>query len=79
MKGEWGAWEIAFRHSYVDLSDGEIKGGRESNFTTGLNWIHNRNMRLMFNYINVNVTDRESPDIEDGNAHIFQVRFQFIW
>ena len=78
-KGEWGAWEIAFRHSYVDLSDGEIKGGRESNFTTGLNWIHNRNMRLMFNYINVNVTDRESPDIEDGNAHIFQVRVQFIW
>ena len=78
-KGEWGAWELALRHSYVDLNDGEIKGGRESNFTTGLNWIHNRNVRMMFNYVNAHVEDRDSPVIEDGNAHIFQVRFQFIW
>jgi phosphate-selective porin OprO/OprP len=79
MKGEWGAWEIALRHSYVDLNDAGIKGGRESNFTTGLNWIHNRNTRLMFNYVNAQVSDRESPAVDDGNAHIFQVRFQFIW
>jgi phosphate-selective porin OprO/OprP len=79
QKGEWGAWELAFRHSYVDLNDGDIKGGRESNFTTGLNWIHNRNVRLMFNYVNAHVTDRESPTVDDGNTHIFQARFQFIW
>lgn len=78
-KGEWGAWELAFRHSYVDLNDGDIKGGRESNITAGLNWIHDRNARMMFNYVNAHVTDRESPTIDDGNAHIFQVRFQFIW
>ena len=78
-KGEWGAWELAFRHSYVDLNDGIIKGGKESNFTAGVNWIHNRNVRLMFNYIHAYVKDRASPSIENGKAHIFQARCQFIW
>ncbi len=79
MKGEWGAWELAFRHSYVDLNDGDIYGGKESNFTAGLNWIHNRNVRLMFNYIHAYVKGRASPPIENGRAHIFQTRLQFIW
>lgn len=79
LKGHWGAWELALRHSYVDLNDSDIRGGRESNITTGLNWIHNRNTRLMFNYIHAAVKDRESPPVEDGVANIFQVRLQFIW
>jgi phosphate-selective porin OprO/OprP len=79
MKGEWGALELAFRHSYVDLNDGDIYGGKESNFTAGLNWIHNRNVRLMFNYIHAYVKDRASPPVENGRAHIFQARFQVIW
>lgn len=78
MKGDWGAWELAFRHSYVDLNDGIIEGGKESNFTAGLNWIHNRNARVMFNYIHAYVKDRKSPLVENGRAHIFQIRFQII-
>ncbi len=80
LEGHWGAWELALRHSYVDLNNGNVSGGRESNITTGLNWIYNRNARLMFNYVRVcYVKDRESPPVEDGAANIFQVRLQFIW
>ena len=63
----------------MDLNGGDVRGGRESNITAGLNWIQNRNARLMFNYIHAFVKDRESPLVEDGVANIFQVRLQFIW
>ena len=79
-EGHWGAWELALRHSYVDLNGGNVKGGRESNITAGLNWIHSRNARLMFNYIHARVKDRgTTPAIDDETAHIFQVRVQFVW
>lgn len=79
-EGHWGAWELALRHSYVDLNGGNVKGGRESNITAGLNWIQNRNARLMFNYIYARVQDRDTaPAIDDETSHIFQVRVQFVW
>ncbi|NQT69048.1 MAG: hypothetical protein HQ552_05660 [Desulfobacteraceae bacterium] len=78
-KGEWGAWQLALRHSYVDLNDGIIQGGKENNLTAGLNWIQNRNVRMMFNYIHAYVKDRASLPAANGRANIFQARFQLIW
>jgi phosphate-selective porin OprO/OprP len=77
-KGEWGVLELAVRHSYVDLNDGDIRGGQESNFTAGLNWYHNRNIRIMFNYTHAYLTNRADPTIENGRANILQARLQFI-
>ena len=65
----WGAWEVAARLSYVDLSDGSVDGGRETNGTLGVNWYWNPNVRTMFNFV---YADRH--DI--GAARIFQTRFQ---
>ena len=76
-KRKWGAWEIGFRHSFVDLNDKNIEGGKEMNFTVGLNWYLRPKMRLMLNYVRVNVEDRDNNRvIDDGSANIFQTRFQ---
>jgi len=72
----WGGWELALRHSFLDLNDGEIKGGKERNFTLAINWYLKSNMRVMFNYVRADVEDRDnSRVIDDGGANIFQTRF----
>jgi len=77
FKGGWGALEVALRCSYIDLNGGAVRGGRELDFTAGLNWYLNEKTRFMFNYIRAEARDRETPTpIEDGTADILQVRFQ---
>jgi phosphate-selective porin OprO/OprP len=65
----WGAWEAAARYSHTDLDSGAIDGGELDDFTFGLNWYLNPNVRIMFNYV--------LADLEDGGyTNIFQWRFQ---
>lgn len=47
----FGAWELASRWSYLDLSDGAIEGGDMQNLTTGLNWYANPYCKCVFNHI----------------------------
>jgi len=47
----FGAWQIGARFSYLDLNDKAIQGGRLYDFTAGLNWFLNPNMKIQFNYI----------------------------
>ena len=73
----WGAWELGLRYSFVDLNDGDISGGKESDLTAGLNWYLDSKTRLMFNYVRARVKDRLNPPlVENGRANIFQARFQ---
>jgi phosphate-selective porin OprO/OprP len=76
-KGQWGAFELGLRYSYIDLNDKFIKGGKERNITIGLNWYLYPKIRCMFNYIHANVRDRTKPLIKNGNSDIFMVRLQF--
>jgi phosphate-selective porin OprO/OprP len=78
-KGRWGAWEIAFRYSYIDLNDKGIRGGKEKNLTAGLNLYMGPKVRLMFNYVHARVEDRAEPYIHDKSADIFQTRFQITF
>lgn len=46
-----GAWELAGRWSYIDVTDGDVQGGRLTDLTFGLNWYLNEFAKLQFNYI----------------------------
>src|SRR5262245_48043170 len=70
-QGGIGAWEIAVRFSHTDLdyhegdfglptpADG-IRGGVQDIWTLGVNWYVNANLRIIANWINVDV-DRLNP------------------
>ncbi|MEA2115213.1 MAG: porin [Thermodesulfobacteriota bacterium] len=75
-EGGWGALELALRLSRVDLNDKYIEGGKERNFTAGLNWYLRRKIRFMVNYIHVKIEDRPDPYIDNGRADIIMSRFQ---
>lgn len=73
-----GAWEIAYRFSYVDIRDDltAAGAGRVADHTIGLNWYWNPYTRLMFNYVHsldtYNVTDAAS--VSGGTVDAFTVR-----
>jgi phosphate-selective porin OprO/OprP len=78
----WGAWQVALRYSMLDLNDRDIQGGKEKDYTFGINWFLNPNLRMTFNYILANIDDRNTivngtPEtIDDEYADIFMMRFQ---
>jgi phosphate-selective porin OprO/OprP len=67
--GGWGSWQVALRYSYTDLNDREIWGGKEGNYTAGINWYLNANLRLALNYIRAELDDRERT----VNGETFQI------
>jgi phosphate-selective porin OprO/OprP len=71
-----GAWEIAFRWSYIDLNDAAIDGGQLHDLTLGLNWYLHPYMLLRFNFINAFLDD---PALGDSDCQIYAMRFQFDW
>lgn len=83
-EGGIGAWEIATRYSYIDLTDENINGGRLNNITAGLNWYLNPHTKFQFNYIYSMLEAQAGtgpiPDtpagVGDSNAGIFAMRAQ---
>jgi phosphate-selective porin OprO/OprP len=76
----WGAWELAARWSYLDLSDafaitGDGEAGLANNMTLGVNWYWNPYTRLMFNYIR---SWGSVPDADDDvtDTGILSMRWQ---
>lgn len=72
-KGTLGAVELAARLSKIDLSDGNLQGGEERNFTLGLNWYPHGSARVTFNYVAAYL---DRGDISDELTSIVSMRFQ---
>ncbi len=69
--GGFGAWELALRYSHLDLdfhsglagtaaTADAIRGGTQDILTFGVNWYINSNVKLMLNWLHVDV-DRLNP------------------
>ncbi len=79
LKGDWGAFQIGVRYSYLDLNDEFVRGGKMWDITAGINWHLFPNTRLSLNYVHSELDNRlisPDPDDLDGNADIVQARFQ---
>jgi phosphate-selective porin OprO/OprP len=58
-----GAWQVGVRVSYLNLDDKDIQGGKLYDWTLGLNWFLNANMKLQLNAI---AEHRNVPGVEPG-------------
>ena len=78
----WGAWEIAARHSVLDLNHNEgvagavrpataVRGGEQHITTLGLNWYPNRTVRFLLDYQLVEIDRLNNAGLQIGED--FQV------
>jgi phosphate-selective porin OprO/OprP len=69
-----GAWQIGARFSYLHLNDGAIQGGQIYDWTVGVNWYLNPNMKCQFNYI---AEHRDMPGVPVGWINGFGLRASY--
>ncbi|HPA49980.1 MAG TPA: porin [Thermoanaerobaculia bacterium] len=86
--GKGGAWEIAARYSTMDLNDltavDPIKGGSAENYTLGLNYYPNFNIRLMLDWSIVDNDEYAKPKklygaIAGDDFSVLQFRVQYAF
>jgi phosphate-selective porin OprO/OprP len=54
----WGAFQVALRYSYLDLTDEDIAGGEQNNLTLGLVWYFNSHASLQLNAVYGDIENR---------------------
>ncbi len=94
-KNKYGAFELAFRYSHLNLTDDNyklaegqtqdtdrIKGGKANNFTFALNWYPNSKVRFMLNYAMVDnsiFADMKGKMIGDDDFNYIQMRILVLF
>jgi phosphate-selective porin OprO and OprP len=71
-----GAWELAARYSWVDLTDANVAGGVIENVTMGVNWYWNYNFRMQWNYVH-SLRNADNPASISGDTDAVVMRFSF--
>jgi phosphate-selective porin OprO/OprP len=86
----WGAWELAFGYSWVNLDDGHDivattpataanrRRGFNQDVVAALNWYQNPWSRMSFDY-ELELVDFVDVGVPSSTANIFGVRWQVDW
>jgi phosphate-selective porin OprO/OprP len=72
FRRRWGAWEVTGRVSWLDLSDGPLRGGRLLCVAAGPTWSWNDYVRWHAGYVFARTSDRPGPP----HAHVLQARVE---
>ncbi len=75
--GGWGAWQIAARWSYVDLTDRAIHGGLEHNTACALNWYWTPYSKVLFNVVYGQI-DQHAPIGGYTSGHFVGMGLRFM-
>lgn len=54
----WGAWQVAVRYSYLDLTSRDIRGGVENDVSAAVVWYFNDHASMQFNAVYGDIEDR---------------------
>lgn len=76
-RGGIGAWQLATRLSSLDLSDTNITGGEEENWTLGVNWWPTANLRFSANYVQVLSVDGGPNAGDEPSAFTIRSQVEF--
>lgn len=85
-----GMWQLGVRYDHVDLDDGSftapatvsgVLGGKESNWTVGVNWYWRSNFKLSANYVMVDSERFNSGSklFVGDDPEIISLRAQLYW
>ena len=74
-RGDWGALEFSLRYSMLDLEDGPITGGEQTQLTAAVSLYVNQNLRISLNYSRYDAAPNSDGVDEDGS--ILMGRFQY--
>ena len=74
-----GAWELAVRYSHVDMEDNGYEGGELTDYTVGINWYLNPNMKMMMDYVHGELEDGILGHGEQDDLDYLLARFQVTW
>ena len=74
-RGDWGALEFSLRYSMLDLDDGLVAGGEQTQLTAAVSWYFNRQFRTSLNYSRYDASPNSNGIDEDGSILMF--RFQY--
>lgn len=69
------ALELLVRYSRLDLDDGAVRGGRQSDWTLGANWYLGRNFKVQANYVFAHA--RRGGVLRDPEAFGLRAQVQF--